>query len=59
MVARSNDITEDLPQGHRPSRGEDVAHDGEEVYGKMRDGAKKNVVEAIPDLAKMIEKNLG
>jgi hypothetical protein len=28
------------------------------MYGKMRDGAKKNVVEAIPDLAKMIEKNV-
>jgi len=25
---------------------------------KMRDGAKKNVVEAIPDLAKMIEKHV-
>ena len=28
------------------------------MYGKMRDGAKQNVVEAIPELAKLIEKHL-
>jgi hypothetical protein len=28
------------------------------MYMKMRDSAKKNVVEAIPDLAKLIEKHL-
>jgi hypothetical protein len=28
------------------------------MYGRMRDGAKKNVIEAIPALAKMIEKHL-
>jgi hypothetical protein len=28
------------------------------MYGRMRDGAKKNVVEAIPALGKMIEKHL-
>jgi hypothetical protein len=28
------------------------------MYLRMRDGAKRNVIEAIPDLAKMIEKHL-
>jgi hypothetical protein len=28
------------------------------MYGKMRDGAKRNVVEAIPELAKLIEKHI-
>ena len=28
------------------------------MYFKMRDGAKKNVVEAIPDLAKLVQKHL-
>jgi hypothetical protein len=28
------------------------------MYGRMRDGAKKNVIEAIPDLARMIEKHV-
>jgi hypothetical protein len=28
------------------------------MYSKMRDGAKRNVVEAIPDLAKLVEKHV-
>jgi hypothetical protein len=28
------------------------------MYGRMRDSAKRNVVEAIPDLARLLEKHL-
>jgi hypothetical protein len=28
------------------------------MYGRMRDGAKKNVIEAIPALARLIEKHI-
>ena len=58
MVARSDDIAEDLLKV-TDRRAEKTSHTtAKKMYGKMRDGAKKNVVEAIPDLAKMLEKNL-
>jgi hypothetical protein len=58
MVARSEDIAEDLLKV-TDRRAEKTSHTtAKKMYGKMRDGAKKNVVEAIPDLAKMIETNL-
>jgi hypothetical protein len=58
MVARSDDIAEDLLKV-TDRRAEKTSHTtAKKMYGKMRDGAKKNVVEAIPDLAKMIEKHI-
>jgi hypothetical protein len=58
MVARSDDVAEDL-LSVTDQRAEKTSHTtAKKMYLKMREGAKKNVVEAIPDLAKMIEKHL-
>ena len=58
MVARGEDIAEDLLKV-TDRRAEKTSHTtAKKMYGKMRGGAKKQVVEAIPDLAKMLEKNL-
>ena len=57
LVSRSDDVAEDLLQV-TDERAEKTSHTtAKKMYLKMRDGAKKNVVEAIPDLAKMIEKH--
>src|SRR5688572_33475266 len=58
LVARSDDVAEDL-LSVTDARAEKTSHTtAKKMYMKMRDGAKKNVVEAIPDLAKMIEKHV-
>ena len=58
LVSRSDDVAEDL-LSVTDSRAEKTTHTtAKKMYGKMRDGAKRNVVEAIPDLAKLIEKHL-
>ena len=57
-MSRSDDVAEDL-LSVTDSRAENTSHTtAKKMYMKMRDGAKKNVVEAIPDLAKMIEKHV-
>ncbi len=58
VIARSDDVAEDLLKV-TDGRAERTSHTtAKKMYGKMRDGAKKHVVEAIPSLAKVIEKNL-
>ena len=58
LVARSDEVAEDL-LSVTDARAEKTSHTtAKKMYGKMRDGAKKNVVEAIPALSKMIEKHL-
>lgn len=58
LVSRSDDVAEDL-LSVTDARAEKTSHNtAKKMYMKMRDGAKKNVVEAIPDLAKMIEKHV-
>jgi hypothetical protein len=58
LVARSDDVSEDL-LSVTDGRAEKTTHTtAKKMYLRMRDGAKKNVIEAIPDLAKMLEKNL-
>ena len=58
MVARSDDLAEDL-LSVTDERAERTSHTtAKKMYVKMRDGAKRNVVDAIPDLARMLEKNL-
>jgi hypothetical protein len=58
MVARSEDVAEDLLTV-TDQRAEKTTHTtAKKMYLRMRDGAKKNVVEAIPDLAKMLEKHI-
>ena len=59
LVARSDDVAEDL-LSVTDERAEKTTHTtAKKMYSKMRDGAKRNVVEAIPDLAKLVEKHLG
>jgi hypothetical protein len=58
VIARSDDVAEDLLQV-TDQRAEKTSHTtAKKMYFKMRDGAKRNVVEAIPDLSKMIERHL-
>ncbi|MDX2088008.1 MAG: hypothetical protein SFX73_09165 [Kofleriaceae bacterium] len=58
VIARSDDVAEDL-LSVTDERAKKTSHStAAKMYGKMRDGAKKNVIEAIPDLSRMIEKHL-
>ncbi|HEX4421283.1 MAG TPA: hypothetical protein VH165_25385 [Kofleriaceae bacterium] len=58
LVARGDDVAEDL-LAVTDGRAERTSHTtAKKMYGRMRDGAKKNVIEAIPALSQMIEKRL-
>lgn len=58
LIARQDDVAEDL-LSVTDQRAEKSSHGtAKKMYGKMRDGAKRNVVEAIPELAKLIEKHI-
>lgn len=58
LTSRSDDVAEDL-LSVTDARAEKSTHNtAKKMYGKMRDGAKRNVVEAIPELAKLVEKHL-
>ena len=58
LVARGDDVAEDL-LSVTDQRAEKTTHTtAKKMYLRMRDGAKKNVIEAIPELAKMVEKHL-
>ena len=58
LIARQDDVAEDL-LSVTDQRAEKSSHGtAKKMYGKMRDGAKRNVVEAIPELAKVIEKHI-
>lgn len=58
LVARGDDVAEDL-LAVTDGRAERSSHGtAKKMYGRMRDGAKKNVVEAIPALAQLIEKHI-
>jgi hypothetical protein len=58
LIARSDDVAEALLSvtDERAAR----THHGtaKSMYHRMRDSAKKNVVEAIPDLSKLLEKRV-
>jgi hypothetical protein len=57
-IARGDDVAEDL-LSVTDARAARTSHTtAKKMYGRMREGAKKNVVEAIPDLARMIEKHV-
>ena len=58
LTARSDDVAEDLLTVTDERAAKTSHTTAKKMYLKMRDGAKKNVVEAIPDLAKMIEKHV-
>jgi hypothetical protein len=54
-----DDVAEDL-LSVTDKRAENTTHTtAKKMYLKMRDGAKKNVIEAIPDLARLVEKHIG
>ena len=58
VIARSDDVAEDL-LSVTDSRAEKTSHTtAKKMYMRMRDSAKKNVVEAIPELSRMIERHL-
>lgn len=58
VTARSEDVAEDL-LSVTDKRAEKTSHTTvKKLYGKMRDSAKKNVVEAIPALATLLESKL-
>jgi hypothetical protein len=58
VIARSDDVAEDL-LSVTDERAQKTTHTtAKKLYLRMRDSAKKNVVDAIPDLSRMIEKHL-
>ncbi len=58
IVSRGDDVAEDL-LSVTDARADRTSHTtAKKMYGRMRDGAKKNVIEALPELAKLIEKHL-
>jgi hypothetical protein len=58
VVARGDEVAEDL-LSVTDGRAARTSHTtAKKMYGRMRDGAKKNVIEAIPALATLIERHL-
>ena len=58
LVARSDDVAEDL-LSVTDARAERTSHTtAKKMYHRMRDGAKRNVIEAIPALGKLLEKHI-
>ncbi len=58
VIARGDDVAEDLLSVTDGRAARSSHTTAKKMYGRMREGAKKNVIEAIPALAKMIEKHL-
>jgi len=58
LIARSDDVAEDL-LSVTDARAEKTTHTtAKKMYMKMRPSAKKNVVEALPELSRLLEKHL-
>jgi hypothetical protein len=58
VIARSDDVAEDL-LSVTDERAQKTSHTtAKKMYLRMRDSAKRNVVEAIPDLSRMLERHL-
>jgi hypothetical protein len=58
LTSRSDDVAEDL-LSVTDARAEKTSHTtAKKMYFKMRDGAKKNVSEAMPDLGRTLDKHL-
>jgi hypothetical protein len=58
LIARSDDVAEDLLKV-TDERANKTSHTtAKKMYGRMRDSAKRNVVEAIPELSRLLEKHL-
>lgn len=58
VIARSEDVAEDL-LSVTDARAEKTSHTtAKKMYMRMRDSAKKNVVEAIPELSRLVERHM-
>jgi hypothetical protein len=58
VIARSEDVAEDL-LSVTDARAQKTSHTtAKKMYLRMRDSAKRNVVEAIPELSRMLERHL-
>jgi hypothetical protein len=58
VISRSDEVAEHL-LSVTDARAEKTSHTtAKKMYLRMRDGAKKDVIEAIPELSKMIERHL-
>ena len=58
LVARSDEVSEDL-LAVTDKRAENTTHTtAKKLYVKMRPSAKINVIEALPELSKLIERHL-
>ena len=58
VIARSDEVAEDLLSVTDERAAKTTHSTAKKMYTRMRDSAKKNVVDAIPDLARLIEKHL-
>lgn len=58
LVSRSHDVADDLLKV-TDERADKSSHaTAKKMYMRMRDSAKRDVIQAIPDLAKLLEKHL-
>jgi hypothetical protein len=58
VIARSGDVAEDL-LSVTDARAQKTSHTtAKKLYLKMRDSAKQNVIEAIPELSRTLEKHM-
>ena len=58
LIARSEDVAEDL-LSVTDERAKNTSHTtAKKLYNRLRDSAKRNVVEAIPELSRTLEKYL-
>lgn len=58
VIARSDDVAEDL-LSVTDARAEKTSHTtAKKLYLKMRDSAKQNVIEAIPELSRTLERHM-
>ncbi|MEZ4400265.1 MAG: hypothetical protein R3B06_09615 [Kofleriaceae bacterium] len=58
LIARSEDVAEDLLQVTDARAAKSEHGTVKKLYEKNRGTAKKNVIEAVPELARLIEKHL-
>ena len=59
VISRADDVAEDL-LSVTDARAERTSHGtAKKAYRSMRASAKANVVEAVPELARLVEKHLG
>ncbi len=58
VIARSDDVAEDLLQVTDERAARSTHTTAKKAYEKLRGGATTNVIEAIPELARLIERHL-